>query len=157
MAGLKVLKLVSEPMAAAISYGLFVAGQKTVAVFDLGGGTLDVSVLRIEEGTIKALAIGGDNMLGGDDFDLALMKHWLSVVSSADPTRSDLSISLADSNSGEGCVAFSCSLRTLCTSAFVLLKRQCEQAKRMLSIKGKFLLFLVFLCMLTSMVSVDAT
>jgi hypothetical protein len=140
MAGLQVMKLVSEPMAAAISYGLFVAGRKTVAVFDLGGGTLDVSVLRIEEGTIKALAIGGDNMLGGDDFDLALMKHWLSVVGSGDTKRSDLSVTSEDGAGGVTCpAAFPCSLRTLSTTAFVLLKRECERAKRMLSIKGECL------------------
>ncbi len=79
-AGLNVLRLLSEPMAAATAYGLGVAGSKTVVVTDFGGGTFDVSVLSIVNGTFKALAIGGSNSIGGDALDLELarlcMKEW---------------------------------------------------------------------------------
>mmetsp|Transcript_15057 Transcript_15057/g.26770 ORF Transcript_15057/g.26770 Transcript_15057/m.26770 type:complete len:450 (-) Transcript_15057:110-1459(-) len=75
LAGLKVLRILSEPMAAAMSYGLFVAGSKVVLVVDMGGGTLDVSLLRISNGKFEAIAIRGDNHLGGDDVDQLLMTY----------------------------------------------------------------------------------
>jgi len=74
MAGMEVLRLLSEPMAAATAYGLAVAGSKTVCVVDFGGGTFDVSVLSVDKGEFKALAIGGCNDLGGDNLDDALAR-----------------------------------------------------------------------------------
>ncbi|GBG32976.1 Heat shock 70 kDa protein [Hondaea fermentalgiana] len=73
--GLRVLRLLSEPMAAAMAYGLFVAGSKIVMVVDMGGGTFDVSLLRITNGKFEAIALRGDNHLGGDDVDALLMQH----------------------------------------------------------------------------------
>ena len=78
IAGLKVLRLLSEPMAAATAYGLGVAGSKLVVVVDFGGGTFDVSVLSIVDGTFEALAIGGSNRIGGDALDLALARYCLA-------------------------------------------------------------------------------
>ena len=71
-AGFKRASTLCEPTAAATAYGLFVAGAKTVGVFDLGGGTCDVCVMRIDEGKFNVLGIAGDVALGGDDFDTAL-------------------------------------------------------------------------------------
>ena len=68
-AGLETVKLLREPIAAALAYGIDVTDDETVFVFDLGGGTFDVSVLDVGGGTVEVLATGGDNHLGGDDFD----------------------------------------------------------------------------------------
>ena len=69
LAGLDVLRLLNEPTAAAIAYGLDNAAQGTYAVFDLGGGTFDISILRLSRGVFEVLATNGDSALGGDDFD----------------------------------------------------------------------------------------
>ena len=78
LAGIQVLRLLNEPTAAAVAYGLEQnqQDQGTVAVFDLGGGTFDISILRMEQGVFEVLATGGDSALGGDDFDHALAE-WM--------------------------------------------------------------------------------
>eukprot|EP00095_Tigriopus_kingsejongensis_P008545 snap_masked-scaffold3934_size7099-processed-gene-0.3 protein:Tk08545 transcript:snap_masked-scaffold3934_size7099-processed-gene-0.3-mRNA-1 annotation:"molecular chaperone" len=76
LAGLEVVRILSEPTAAALSYGLDRLGESArVAVFDLGGGTFDVSVLEMREGVFEVTATSGDTNLGGDDFDLAIARH----------------------------------------------------------------------------------
>ena len=72
LAGLNVLRLINEPTAAAIAYGLDNASEGVYAVFDLGGGTFDISILRLARGVFEVLATGGDSALGGDDYDRAL-------------------------------------------------------------------------------------
>jgi len=72
LAGLNVLRLINEPTAAAIAYGLDNASEGVYAVFDLGGGTFDISVLRLTQGVFEVLSTGGDSALGGDDYDQAL-------------------------------------------------------------------------------------
>src|SRR5947209_8264015 len=74
IAGLDVLRIVNEPTAAALAYGLDRREGGTVAVYDLGGGTFDCSILRISDGVFKVLSTNGDTYLGGDDFDRALME-----------------------------------------------------------------------------------
>jgi len=78
LAGLEVLRLVNEPTAAALAYGLDKGAEGLFAVFDLGGGTFDVSLLRMQKGVFQVLATGGDAALGGDDFDHAVGEHFLS-------------------------------------------------------------------------------
>jgi molecular chaperone HscA len=75
LAGLNVLRLISEPTAAAIAYGLENGSEGLYAVYDLGGGTFDISLLRLEKGVFEVVATGGDSALGGDDFD-ALLADW---------------------------------------------------------------------------------
>ena len=72
LAGLNVLRLISEPTAAAIAYGLEHGAEGLYAVYDLGGGTFDISLLRLSTGVFEVIATGGDSALGGDDFDAAL-------------------------------------------------------------------------------------
>ena len=72
LAGLNVLRLINEPTAAAIAYGLDNASEGVYAVYDLGGGTFDISILRLSVGVFEVLATGGDSALGGDDYDRAL-------------------------------------------------------------------------------------
>lgn len=72
LAGLNVLRLLNEPTAAAVAYGLDQQAEGVVAIFDLGGGTFDVSILRLTAGVFEVLATGGDTALGGDDFDHAI-------------------------------------------------------------------------------------
>lgn len=79
MAGLNVLGLINEPIAAAIAYGIKVKERKLVLVYDLGGGTFDVTLIRVDHGTIKVLATGGDHKLGGKDWDMALAEYMLDV------------------------------------------------------------------------------
>ncbi|MDB5309701.1 MAG: dnaK 2 [Gemmataceae bacterium] len=74
IAGLDVLRIVNEPTAAALAYGLDRRGSGTVAVYDLGGGTFDCSVLTLSEGVFKVLSTNGDTFLGGDDFDRTIME-----------------------------------------------------------------------------------
>ena len=75
IAGLNVRRIINEPTAAALSFGLEKKGTGKIAVFDLGGGTFDVSILEVEEGSIEVLSTNGDTHLGGDDFDQALLDH----------------------------------------------------------------------------------
>ncbi|MFZ9285990.1 MAG: Fe-S protein assembly chaperone HscA, partial [Burkholderiaceae bacterium] len=72
LAGLNVLRLINEPTAAAIAYGLDNASEGVYAVYDLGGGTFDISILRLSRGVFEVMATGGDSALGGDDYDRAL-------------------------------------------------------------------------------------
>jgi Fe-S protein assembly chaperone HscA len=83
IAGLDVLRIVNEPTAAALAYGLDRTEGKTVAVYDFGGGTFDCSILRLDNGVFKVLATNGDTHLGGDDIDQAIMKvtaHELGIA-----------------------------------------------------------------------------
>jgi molecular chaperone HscA len=81
LAGLEVLRIINEPTAASLAYGLSSDAQdKTIAVYDLGGGTFDVSILRIEDGIYEVLSTNGNTQLGGDDFDQAIIQHWLKEV-----------------------------------------------------------------------------
>ena len=73
LAGINVLRLINEPTAAAIAYGLDQAKEGVFAVYDLGGGTFDISVLRLQAGVFEVMATGGDSALGGDDYDRALV------------------------------------------------------------------------------------
>ncbi len=75
IAGLEVLRIVNEPTAAALTYGLDKKGEETVAVYDLGGGTFDISILEIADGVFEVKATNGDTHLGGDDFDQAIIDH----------------------------------------------------------------------------------
>ncbi|WP_010607221.1 Fe-S protein assembly chaperone HscA [Pseudoalteromonas maricaloris] len=73
LAGLKVLRLLNEPTAAAVAYGLDSGQEGVIAVYDLGGGTFDISILRLNQGVFEVLSTGGDSSLGGDDFDSLLV------------------------------------------------------------------------------------
>jgi molecular chaperone HscA len=78
LAGLEVLRLLNEPTAAALAYGLDKRSQGVFAVYDLGGGTFDVSILELKDGVFEVKSVGGDSALGGDDFDRALATHLLA-------------------------------------------------------------------------------
>ena len=75
LAGLSVIRLISEPTAAAYAYGLSKSTKGSYLVYDLGGGTFDVSILNMQEGVLQVVATGGDNMLGGDDIDYAIAEY----------------------------------------------------------------------------------
>jgi len=80
IAGLDVVRIVNEPTAASLAYGLHRLGQGVIAVYDLGGGTFDISILRVKDGIFEVLATNGDTHLGGDDFDRVLMLWLLEDV-----------------------------------------------------------------------------
>jgi molecular chaperone DnaK len=75
IAGLEVARIINEPTAASLAYGLDKKGEETICVFDLGGGTFDVSVLEVAEGVFRVISTNGDTHLGGDDFDEVLINH----------------------------------------------------------------------------------
>lgn len=89
IAGLEVRRIINEPTAAAVAYGIDREESQKVLVFDLGGGTFDVSVLDIKDGVIEVLATAGNNRLGGDDFDLCVIEHMV------DSFRRDHSVDLS--------------------------------------------------------------
>ncbi len=88
LAGLEVLRLLNEPTAAALAYGLDKGSQGTFAVYDLGGGTFDVSILKLVEGVFEVKSTGGDSALGGDDFDRAIAQQVLQALGAAEPSPS---------------------------------------------------------------------
>src|SRR5262245_42579044 len=83
IAGLDVLRIVNEPTAASLAYGLGRLSQGTIAVYDLGGGTFDVSILRVHDGIFEVLATNGNTHLGGDDFDRAIVEWLLADLAAA--------------------------------------------------------------------------
>ena len=89
LAGLNVLRLINEPTAAAIAYGLDQSSEGVYAVYDLGGGTFDISILRLTRGVFEVLATGGDSALGGDDYDRVLVEFVQSTTSCVIATPSD--------------------------------------------------------------------
>lgn len=84
LAGLPVLRLLNEPTAAAVAYGLDSGDEGVIAVYDLGGGTFDISILRLERGVFEVLATGGDSALGGDDFDRLLADYLMQQINTED-------------------------------------------------------------------------
>ncbi|MEF1309729.1 Fe-S protein assembly chaperone HscA [Vibrio mytili] len=100
LAGLHVLRLLNEPTAAAIAYGLDSGQEGVIAVYDLGGGTFDISILRLSKGVFEVLATGGDSALGGDDFDHLLAEFLMEQAGleaplSAEQNRTLLNIATA--------------------------------------------------------------
>ncbi|MBI2058392.1 MAG: molecular chaperone DnaK [Nitrospirae bacterium] len=79
IAGLNVVRIINEPTAAALAYGIDKADTGTVAVFDLGGGTFDISMLEVKKGIFHVLSTCGDTFLGGEDFDQEILKHFIGV------------------------------------------------------------------------------
>ena len=94
LAGLEVVRMINEPTAASLAYGLDSQGSRTIMIYDLGGGTLDVSVVRIDGEVTEVLASHGNNHLGGDDFDQKLVDHLLELF------RKQHNIDLRDQNPG---------------------------------------------------------
>lgn len=88
LAGINLLRLINEPTAAAIAYGLDNASEGVYAVYDLGGGTFDISVLRLTQGVFEVIATGGDSALGGDDYDAALVQ-WVLERTPVQPANGE--------------------------------------------------------------------
>merc|ERR1712078_981598 len=110
IAGLNVLRIINEPTAAAIAYGLDKKGERNILVYDLGGGTFDVSLLTIDNGVFEVISTSGDTHLGGEDFDQRVMQYFIKLIKK----KYDKDVS---KNS----------------RALQKLKRECERAKRALS------------------------
>ncbi|CAN1780737.1 Heat shock 70 kDa protein BIP1, partial [Linum perenne] len=110
IAGLNVVRIINEPTTAAIAYGLDEKSEKNILVFDLGGGTFDVSILTIDNGVFEVLSTSGDTHLGGEDFDHRVMEHFIKLIKRK--YRKDISKDI---------------------KALGKLRRECERAKRGLS------------------------
>ena len=85
IAGLEVLRIINEPTAASLAYGLDKKSQGVIAVYDFGGGTFDISILRVEDGVFQVLSTNGDTHLGGDDIDLLIVERILADLASPRP------------------------------------------------------------------------
>jgi molecular chaperone HscA len=90
LAGLEVMRLLAEPTAAALAYGLDRNSQGLFAVYDLGGGTFDISILRLKGGVFQVLATGGDTALGGDDFDRTIVKRMCAAANLSSPSPAQM-------------------------------------------------------------------
>ena len=90
LAGVNVLRLLNEPTAAAVAYGLDSGQEGVVAVYDLGGGTFDISILRLNKGVFEVLATGGDSALGGDDFDGILVEYLIAQAGLVRPLTTSM-------------------------------------------------------------------
>ena len=131
LAGLNVLRLINEPTAAAIAYGLENASEGVYAIYDLGGGTFDISILRLTQGVFEVVATGGDSALGGDDYDHALA-DWVLVktgsgsMDSASPidkaTLKAVARNCKECLSATDCVAFD----AMATGARVIIDVKCS-------------------------------
>ncbi|MDB1124745.1 Fe-S protein assembly chaperone HscA [Vibrio algarum] len=96
LAGMKVLRLLNEPTAAAIAYGLDSGQEGVIAVYDLGGGTFDISILRLSKGVFEVLATGGDSALGGDDFDHLIANYFQTQMGLKSPLSAEQNRTLLD-------------------------------------------------------------
>ena len=105
LAGLNVLRLLNEPTAAAVAYGLERAGEGVFAVYDLGGGTFDISILRLSRGVFQVLAVNGDSALGGDDFDHAVYDWIVAQANITAPSPSDHRLLLQQSRQAKECLS----------------------------------------------------
>jgi len=101
LAGLNVLRLINEPTAAAIAYGLDNASEGIFAVYDLGGGTFDISILRLTQGVFEVIATGGDSALGGDDYDRALADWMLAEAGLSADSPEDRALLLAEARAAK--------------------------------------------------------
>merc|ERR1711981_599798 len=79
IAGLNVERIVNEPTAASLAYGIDKKKDEKIAVYDLGGGTFDISILEVGENVVEVISTNGDTHLGGDDFDSLIMKHLIDI------------------------------------------------------------------------------
>src|SRR5450830_173629 len=118
LAGLTVLRLLNEPTAAAIAYGLDKAAEGTFAIYDLGGGTFDISILSLTKGVFEVLATGGDSALGGDDFDHAIAE-WFCTLHGIDglaalPPTSQRSLLAASRSAKEALSQHETAVLSLC-------------------------------------------
>jgi molecular chaperone HscA len=133
LAGINVLRLINEPTAAAIAYGLDNASEGVYAVYDLGGGTFDISILRLSSGVFEVIAAGGDSALGGDDYDRALaevilQKTQLAATSAQDKaTIKQLAREVKEQLSATDCIAANVHLSGT-TSQFTVQKTEFEAA-----------------------------
>jgi len=105
LAGLNVLRLLNEPTAAAVAYGLERAGEGVFAVYDLGGGTFDISILRLSRGVFEVLAVNGDSALGGDDFDHAVYEWIVAQANVTAPSPSDQRLLLQQARRAKECLS----------------------------------------------------
>ncbi|GAA5140592.1 Fe-S protein assembly chaperone HscA [Thalassotalea piscium] len=101
LAGVNVLRLLNEPTAAAVAYGLDSGKEGVIAVYDLGGGTFDISILRLNKGVFEVLATGGDSALGGDDFDVVIVDYLVEQAQLERPLSHTLERQLLE----QACVA----------------------------------------------------
>jgi molecular chaperone HscA len=140
LAGLNVLRLINEPTAAAIAYGLDNASEGIYAVYDLGGGTFDISILKLTQGVFEVLATGGDSALGGDDYDAALAELILAQTGKTADTPSEkaqikaLARSVKEQLSTIDLVALEAQFTTV-TSPFSIKKADFEQITSHLTAK----------------------
>jgi molecular chaperone HscA len=140
LAGINVLRLINEPTAAAIAYGLDNAAEGVYAIYDLGGGTFDISILRLTQGVFEVIATGGDSALGGDDFDRALADFISAETGYLPSTPSEKAALLVEARRCKEALSTANSIavqaiNTTATGIFMLSKEQFVKATQHLTDK----------------------
>jgi molecular chaperone HscA len=140
LAGINVLRLINEPTAAAIAYGLDNAAEGVYAIYDLGGGTFDISILRLTQGVFEVIATGGDSALGGDDFDRALADFISAETGYFPRTASEKAALLVEARRCKEALSTANSIavqaiNTTATGIFMLSKEQFVKATQHLTDK----------------------
>jgi molecular chaperone DnaK len=102
IAGLEVLRIINEPTAAALAYGLDKKETKTIAVYDLGGGTFDITILEIDDGLFEVKSTNGDTFLGGEDFDMRIVNYLADEFKKGERRRPDQGQDGAAASEGSG-------------------------------------------------------
>jgi molecular chaperone HscA len=124
LAGLKVLRLLNEPTAAAVAYGLDSGQEGLIAVYDLGGGTFDISILRLHKGVFEVVATGGDSALGGDDFDKAIADWALHAAAAEGVSSADYRAALAAARCAKEALSVSSEVDITVAGTELALSRQ---------------------------------
>ena len=138
LAGINVLRLISEPTAAAIAYGLDNASEGVYAVYDLGGGTFDISILRLTQGVFEVIATGGDSALGGDDYDHAIADFVLSKTGASAANNADRATMLVAARAAKEALTAAPSTRFRATVSgvdvqFELMREQFDAVTKLLT------------------------
>ncbi len=136
IAGLEVLRIINEPTAAALAYGLDKKEAKTIAVYDLGGGTFDITIIEIDDGLFEVKSTNGDTFLGGEDFDLTIVNHLANEFkkeNGVDLTKDKIALQRLKEAAEKAKVELSSSMETEINQPFISIDTETKQPLHLIS------------------------
>ena len=136
IAGLEVLRIINEPTAAALAYGLDKKEAKTIAVYDLGGGTFDITIIEIDDGLFEVKSTNGDTFLGGEDFDLVIVNHLADEFkkeNGVDLTKDKIALQRLKEAAEKAKVELSSSMETEINQPFISIDTETKQPLHLIS------------------------
>ena len=136
IAGLEVLRIINEPTAAALAYGLDKKEAKTIAVYDLGGGTFDITIIEIDDGLFEVKSTNGDTFLGGEDFDLTIVNHLANEFkkeNGVDLTKDKIALQRLKEAAEKAKVELSSSMETEINQPFISIDTDTKQPLHLIS------------------------